>query len=423
MAIGRPSGHQLQTNVETAVIGAGQAGLAMSWWLTQAGREHVVLEARDRLGGGWLKRWDSFCLVTPNWSVRPPGLPYDGTDPDGYMPRDALVAYMDRYGRSFDAPVVFGARVTRLVPGGADHRLDLETERGNLTARDVVVATGPFQVPRIPAAADGLPAGVVQLHTDAYRNEAELPPGAVLVVGTGQSGAQIAEELLHAGRRVFLSVSSSWRAPRRYRGRDTFFWLAQLAIRGPELGFPPETVDDLPDPRMRFAANPHLSGKDGGHDINLRRLGADGVTLLGRVEAAANGRVELAPDLETNLHRADTFFDEHLRPDLDRFIELAGFEAPPGDFAQFAFDPPAIGELDLAAEDIRSVIWATGFRFDFGWIPDLELDAMGYPLHRRGITPIPGLYLLGLPWLHTQASSLLVGVGNDAEYLAHQISG
>jgi putative flavoprotein involved in K+ transport len=174
---------------------------------------------------------------------------------------------------------------------------------------------------------------------------------------------------------------------------------------------------------MRFAANPHLSGKDGGHDINLRRLGADGVTLLGRVDAAANGRVELAPDLEANLHRADTFFDEHLRPDLDRFIELAGIEAPPGEFAQFAFDPPAIGELDLAAEGIGSVIWATGFRFDFGWIPDLELDAMGYPLHRRGITPIPGLYLLGLPWLHTQASSLLVGVGNDAEYLAHQISG
>jgi putative flavoprotein involved in K+ transport len=409
--------------VETAVIGAGQAGLAMSWWLKQAGREHVVLEARDRLGGSWLKRWDSFCLVTPNWSVRPPGLPYDGNDPDGYMPRDALVAYMDRYSRSFDAPVAFGARVIRLVLGGADHRLDLETERGNLTARNVVVATGPFQVPRVPAAAGGLLAGVVQLHTDAYRNEADLPPGAVLVVGTGQSGAQIAEELLHAGRRVFLSVSSSWRAPRRYRGRDTFFWLAQLATRGPDLGFPAETVDDLPDPRMRFAANPHLSGKDGGHDINLRRLGADGVTLLGRVKAAANGRVELAPDLETNLHRADTFFDEHLRPDLDRFIELAGFEAPPGEFAQVAFDPPAIGELDLAAEGISSVIWATGFRFDFGWIPDLELDAMGYPRHRRGKTPIPGLYLLGLPWLHTQASSLLVGVGNDAEYLAHDISG
>ncbi len=416
-------GAELPASVDTLVVGAGQAGLAMSWWLTPSGREHLVLEARDRLGGSWLKRWDSFCLVTPNWSVRLPGFAYDGPDPDGFMPRDDLVGYMDRYGRSFDAPVAFGTRATRLEAAAGDHRLRVETDRGPVLAHDVVVATGAFGVPKVPALAADLPPQIVGLHTDAYRREAQLPPGAVMVVGSGQSGAQITEELHRAGRRVFLSVSSCWRAPRRYRGRDTFWWLAQRGMRGPEFGLPAETVNDLQDPRLRLACNPHLTGKDGGHDINLRRLGAEGVTLLGRLQAAGDGRVQLAPDLESNLRRADTFFEENLRPELDEYIELAGIEAPAPEFEQFAYDPPLLTELDLRAEGIGSVVWATGFRFDFSWIPGLELDGMGYPRHERGVTPVPGLYLLGLPWLHTQASSLLVGVGNDAEYLAGRIAG
>jgi putative flavoprotein involved in K+ transport len=406
--------------VDTVVIGAGQAGLSMSWTLTRSGREHIVLDARDRLGGGWLKRWDSFTLVTPNWSAQLPGYAYAGPDPDAFMPRDDLVAYVAGYARSFDAPVRLGAHVSAvdLAPGGG---LLVETDGGAFLAQNVIVATGAFQAPRIPALAAGLPAGIVQVHTDAYRNEAELPPGAVLVVGAGQSGCQVAEELHQAGRRVFLSVSSCWSAPRRYRGRDVFWWIAQMALRGAERGMLPPTVDDLPDPRARFACNPQLSGKDGGHSIELRRLGADGMTLLGHLDGASDGRISLADDLDTNLRHADTFFDEKLRPDIDAFIDAASIDAPEDDRARIQFDPPRVASVDLRAEDISAVVWATGYRLDLGWVRPVSFDAMGYPIHRRGVTEVPGLYFLGLPWLHTQTSSLLIGVGRDAAYLGEVI--
>jgi putative flavoprotein involved in K+ transport len=414
----------LPSSADTVVIGAGQAGLAMSHELSQAGVDHLVLEARDRLGGSWLKRWDSFCLVTPNWAIRLPGGEYDGPDPDGYLPRDELVNHMDRYGRAIGAPIAFNARATRLEPfdDGGGARLRVETERGSVEARNVVLATGAFQQPKVPPAASGIPADVLQLHTDEYRNERELPEGGVLVIGSGQSGCQVAEELHDAGRQTYLSVSSCWRAPRRYRGRDTTWWLFQRGMRGAELGLKVDTVDDLPHPRMRFACNPHLSGTKGGHTINLRSLGASGVTLVGRFEGADDGRVRFADDLAANLQRADTFFDEYVRPELDEFIERAGMDAPPYEPDSIAWEPPARRELDLRAEDIGTVIWGTGYRFDFGWIPALRMDETGYPIHRRGVTEVPGLYLLGLPWLHTQASSLLVGVGQDARVLAPRMA-
>lgn len=402
------------------MIGGGQAGLAMSWTLTQAGREHVVLEAREQLGGSWLKRWDSFCLVTPNFSLRLPGFVYDGPDQESFMPRQGLVDYVAGYARSFESPVALGTRATA-VDTAADGELRIETNRDAIHARNVVVATGAFQRPNLPAVGSGLPAGVAQLHTDAYRNERELEPGAVLVVGSGQSGAQVAEELHQAGRRVFLSVSSCGRAPRRYRGRDTFWWLAQMAMRGAEAGKAPMTVDDLPTPRARFACNPHLSGKDGGHEINLRRLGADGVTLLGRVAGATDGRIGLADDLETNLRAADAFFPEKFQPDIDEFVATAGIDAPLEEVVQFDFEPPAIRELSIADENIGTVIWATGYRLDLAWVRAASFDEMGYPVHRRGVTDVPGLYFLGLPWLYTQTSSLFVGVGRDAAYLGEVI--
>ncbi len=405
---------------ETVVIGAGQAGLAMSWSLAQAGVEHEVLEARDRLGGSWLKRWDSFCLVTPNWACRMPGFAYDGPDPDGFMPRAELVTYFERYAASFQPAVRLGVKVTSLDRG--ERGLHLETNAGPMNATNVVVATGAFQSPKLPPVAADLPADMHQLHTDAYRNERELPAGAVLVVGTGQSGCQIAEELHDEGRRVFLSVGSCGRVPRRYRGHDTFWWLGQLSQRGPELGFPPVTVDQLPDPRARFACNPHLSGKNGGHEINLRRLGADGITLLGRLAGVDGARLELADDLERNLAGADRFFEERFQPDIDRFIAAAGMDAPPDDRVPFDFDPPVIRDLDLRAAGIGTVIWASGYRPDLGWVRAADLDEMGYPRQVRGVTAVPGLYFVGLPWLYTMGSSLLVGVGADAAHLAQQIA-
>lgn len=405
---------------DTIIIGGGQAGLAMSWHLTQAGVEHEVLEARDRFGGSWTKRWDSFCLVTPNWTSSMPGFAYDGAEPDGFMPRDELIAYFGRYAASFDAPVQLGVRVTSVDRSG--DRFRLETSSGPMDARRVIVAAGGYQVPKLPPHAADLPSGVQQLHTDAYHNEGSLPPGAVLVVGSGQSGCQIAEELHEAGREVYLSVGSCGGAPRRYRGKDVFSWIFEVMSRGAEFGIAPRTVDKLPDPRARFACNPHLSGKNGGHDINLRRLAADGVTLLGRFASAAGDRVRFADDLAQNLAGADRFFDERFRPDIDRLIEAAGIDAPPDERVPFGFEPPAVPEVDLHAAGIGTVIWASGYRLDLGWVHPADLDEMGYPRHTRGVTGVPGLFFLGLPWLHTMGSSILVGVGADAAYLAQQIA-
>jgi putative flavoprotein involved in K+ transport len=286
----------------------------------------------------------------------------------------------------------------------------------------VIVATGAYQVPKLPGSSAALAPEVLQLHTDSYRNEETLPPGGVLVVGTGQSGCQVAEELHEAGRAVYLSVGSSGRSPRRYRGRDIFWWIGQLKDRGPEFGIPVMTVEDLPNPRERFASNPHVSGKNGGHDINLRALGRSGVTLLGHIAAVDGTYVRFAPDVEAGLAAADRWFDEVLRDDIDRFIAGAGIEAPLDDRVSVAFDPPGIDELNLEQAGIGTVIWATGYRFDFGWLHPQTFDDTGYPHHRRGISEVPGLYFVGLPWLFTQSSSLLAGVGADAAHLADHLT-
>jgi putative flavoprotein involved in K+ transport len=406
--------------VDTLVIGAGQAGLATSYWLTKAGVEHLVLDRRDRLGGGWHDRWDDFTLVAPNFTILLPGMPYEGPDPDGFMTRDEIAKYVAEYASVVGAPVRLGTEVTRLT--AADEVFTASTDGVTFTARNVVLATGPHQLPKIPPAADRLPGHIQQLHSHDYRRPEQVTRGAVLVVGTGQSGTQIAEELFAAGRDVHLAVSNCFGAPRRYRGRDIVWWLLQTYLHGAEVGVPFPTVADLPSPAARFGCNPYLSGKDGGHDINLRGLARKGIRLYGGVESADGATVRFSDDLAARLTAAETRFDTEFRPLFDAYIAAAGIAAPPDDRpAPDNYAPPTAVELDLDAADIGAVIWATGYRLDFGWLDLPVLDAWGYPRHVRGVTTQPGLYAVGLPWLHSEPSSVLAGVGADAEHVVEHL--
>ncbi len=407
------------SRMETVVVGAGQAGLVMSSFLGRAGREHLLLERRSTLGGGWQDRWDEFRLVTPNVLASFPGHPYDGADPDGFMTRDEIVARVAGYADRIHAPVALETAVERLSKPG--DRFRIETSGGTIEADQVVVATGSYHVPRLPAVARDLPPNIEQLHSHDYRKETTLAPGAVLVVGSGQSGVQIAEELHEAGRQVYLSVGQCGRAPRRYRGRDLFAWLAAIGMRGGAHGLSLPTVDKLPDPRIKFAANPHLSGHGGGHDTNLREFAARGMTLLGRVEGVAGRRLRLAPDLSVNLARADGFFGQQMQGLIERFIEAEGIDAPPDDRIPFTFEPPEVAELDLDEAGISTVIWTTGYRLDYGWIDLPILDELGYPKQVRGVAEVPGLYFLGLLWQHAQPSATLIGPLMDGPYLAERM--
>ncbi|CCH32775.1 NAD(P)/FAD-dependent oxidoreductase [Actinosynnema sp. NPDC047251] len=403
--------------IDTLVIGGGQAGLAMSYWLTGAGVEHLVLDRRDRLGGSWHDRWDEFHLVLPNFTIQLPGMPYDGDDPDGYMARDEVVAHLARYAAGFDPPARLGTEVTRLTAADGD----LVANAGGTTfrARDVVLATGPYPRAKIPAASDHVSAHVQQLHSGDYRRPGQLADGGVLVVGAGQSGAQIAEELHRAGREVHLAVSTFATAPRRYRGRDIGWWLLQVHLHGAEVG----VVLKPPPPAARFDRNPLLSGQGGGHSIDLRQLARDGVALHGRLESADGTKVRFHDDLAERLAFGEAQFDKTQRRLFDAYAAAAGLDVPPDDRRPTDDSPvrDAGTELDLADAGIGSVVWATGYRLDFGWVDLPVFDEYGFPRHTRGVTTHPGLYAVGLPWLHSMASSVVVGAGADAAHIVEHI--
>jgi putative flavoprotein involved in K+ transport len=398
-----------------AVVGGGQAGLSASHHLTRRGIGHVVVEAH-RVGHEWrARRWDSFCLVTPNWQCRLPGFPYRGDDPDGFMVRDEIVRYLEDYAASFQPPLVEDTTVTALrrLPGGA---FELGTSRGTFTADQVIVATGPYHTPKVPRLAERLPADLVQLHSSQYRNPGALPPGAVLVVGSGQSGAQIAEDLHLAGRRVHLAVGGAPRVARFYRGRDCVAWLD-------EMGHYDRAVDEFDDAEaVRVRVNHYVTGRDGGRDIDLRAFARDGMRLYGHLTGAEGGRLEFAADLAANLDRADAVA-ESIKDAIDQHIAARGLAAP--DEARYVpVWRPGPGHprtLDLAAEGVAAVVWATGFRRDHTWIGVPVFDGRGYPMHWRGATSCPGLYFLGLPWQHTWGSGRFEAVGRDAEFLADHI--
>jgi putative flavoprotein involved in K+ transport len=397
-----------------AVIGGGQAGLSMSYLLTEHGIDHVVLE-RHYPGFDWReRRWDSFCLVTPNWQCRLPGFAYDGEDPQGFMPRDEVARFIERYAESFDPPLVEGADVTDLTRG-ADGGFEVSTSLGEVTADQVVIAAGGYHVPRVPPMADRLPGDLCQVHSSEYEGPEDLPRGEVLVVGTGQSGAQIAEDLHLAGRRVHLCLGGAPRVARFYRGRDVTDWLD-------EMGHYEVPVDEHPHgDRVRLQANHYVTGRGGGHDIDLRRFALEGMRLYGRLTDIDGTKLDFASDLGENLDHADEV-SEGIKTAIDEHIEREDLDAPGEERYTPVWRPerePA--ELDLAANGIRAVVWCLGFGRDYRWIDVPVFDGNGYPTHERGVTAVKGLYFLGLPWLHTWGSGRFAGIERDARHLAESI--
>jgi len=408
----------MTAHVNTVVVGAGQAGLAVSYHLTQQARDHLVLERSDGPADAWRNhRWDSFTLNTPNWQSQLPGADDAGCDPDGFKSRDEIVAYFERYAARYQLPVRYRARVEKIERLGRwGSYLITDHDGSSIVARNVVVATGLHQKPKIPTFSADFPSEIRQLHSDAYRNPHDLRTGAVLVVGSAQSGAQIAEELYESGRKVYLAVGRAGRTPRRYRGKDANWWSDKLGLYA-------QTVDQLPSPKAKFAGKPHISGTKGGHTINLHQFARDGVVLLGHFRGVQDRKIMLAPDLHENLARADQHEAEFVRA-VDEFVARTGMAVPQETLPSMrdGFDVKLLSEVDLGAADITNVIWATGYGFDFSFIRLPILDGDGYPVQRRGVTNYAGLFFVGLPWLHNAKSGLLYGVGDDAAYIAQRIA-
>ena len=399
--------------VEVLVVGAGQAGVAMSEHLSNAGVPHLVLE-RHRIAERWRsERWDSLVANGPAWHDRFPGLELPGLGPDEFAPKERMADYFVAYAEKFAAPVRCGVEVTSVRRHEGRPGFGVETSHGTIDARVVVAATGPFQRPVIPAV---LPddADVAQLHSSSYRNPAQLPAGAVLVVGAGSSGVQIADELLASGRRVYLSVGPHDRPPRRYRGRDFVWWLGALGAWDAQT--PPQGAE-----HVTIA----VSGAHGGRTVDFRDLAARGMTLVGRTTSYAEGTVHFAPDVAATIADGDAGYLA-LLAEADAYVARNGLDLPAepdahvlGPMPTCVTDP--LLELDLAAAGVTSIVWATGFAVDFGWLQVDALDEDGRPRHRRGVSTEPGVYFLGLPWLSRRGSSFVWGVWHDARYVADHI--
>lgn len=397
------------------VIGAGQAGLSIAHALQKRGLRPLVLE-KHRVGHAWNKqRWDSFCLVTPNWQCRLPDFPYDGPDPEGFMVKDDIVTYVKRFAAFVDPDLREGVTVQRLLQHGPGYRL--LTSAGEIHTDHVVVATGGYHRPRRHPEAARLSPATLQIDARDYRNAPSLPEGPVLVVGSGQSGCQIAEDLFLAGRELHLSVGSAPRSPRRYRGKDVVDWLDRM-------GYYAMPISEHQDPRaVRTKTNHYLTGRDGGREIDLRARARQGMHLHGRLHSITAESIQFNNDLETSLDQADAVYCR-IRNSIDSWITKQGLEAPEESPYTPCWqpDPAADPGLDLQSTPLAAVIWCTGYGSDFQWIDVPVFDGSGQPAHDRGITQSPGLYFLGLPWQHTWGSGRFCGVGDDADYLARTIT-
>lgn len=398
---------------EVLVVGAGQAGIAMSEHLGLLGVPHLVVE-RDRIAERWRSwRWDSLVANGPAWHDRFPGQEFN-VDPDAFATKEQVADYFVAYAEKVDAPIRTGVEVTsvRKINGRPGFRA--ETSDGTIETRFVVAATGAFQKPIIPSVVPDT-SGFHQIHSSSYRNPQQLPTGAVLVVGAGSSGVQIADELAQSGRRVYLAVGPHDRPPRSYRGRDFCWWLGVLG-----------KWDASAPPRGAEHVTIAVTGALGGHTVDFRALASSGITLLGRADGFDDGIMRLAPDLRTNIENGDANYLSML-DEADAYIAGNGLDLPEEPQARVLGPDPdcmtnPILELDLAAAGVTSIIWATGFAVDYRWLQVDAFDEAGRPKHQRGVSTEPGIYFLGLPWLSRRGSSFIWGVWHDAKYLADQIA-
>ncbi|MGR3822220.1 MAG: MSMEG_0569 family flavin-dependent oxidoreductase [Salipiger marinus] len=402
------------------IVGGGQAGLSTAWCLKQKGIDSIVFERHEKFHSWRHNRWDSFCLVTPNWQCRLPDFHYDrdygGTDPDGFMLKDQITAYLDAFAERTQPDLREGVEVTRVVPQDSGGFV-VDTSIAQWTCDQVVIATGGYDTPIEPAYAQRLSPGIFQMHSVEYRNVGQFPEGGVLIVGTGQSGVQLMEDFLRAGRDVHLAVGPAPRSPRRYRGRDATDWLQ-------EAGHYAITIARHPDPvKAVTQTNHYMSGRDGGKEIDLRRVHVDhGVQLYGSLADMDGPKARFLPDLAKNLDDADRSY-LGIRAQIDAYIAREGIDAPAEPPFEKVWTPEEERtELDLAEAGITSVLWAIGFRPDYRWIEADVFDARGKPVFDRGVTAHRGLHFIGLGWLHTWGSGRFLGIEEDSRHLAGQIA-
>jgi len=406
--------------IDTVIIGGGHAGLTMSFFLTQRGLEHVILD-RGRVAERWRsERWDSFCFQFPNSTIELPGYKYQSEDPDGFVPGREIVRFIQEYANFIKAPVRCGADVTALEFSSNSTRYLLRTNLGTIEASNVVLATGQRQKGIIPPFSSDVPNDIRQLHSSGYRNASELPRGAVLVVGSGASGFQIAEDLHQNGRQVYICVGRHRRLARRYRGRDYAWWALAMGLyehRRPDLTTTSQNAASIPP-------GPLLTGVNGGYDADFRELASKGVVLMGRLKAVRGATLALAPDLEDNLAKGEEWL-ANFKKSVDDYIAKNKMDFPTESSPRPERSASApVLELDLKAEGINSIVWATGFGNDNAWLKLPLLDDHKEPVHERGVTQFPGIYFLGLRWLYKQKSSFLSfgGPAEDAAYLAEEIA-
>jgi putative flavoprotein involved in K+ transport len=388
------------------VVGGGQAGLSASYWLSRAGLDHVVFEKKTAMNKWRDERWDAFCLVTPNWQCQLPGHAYDGPDPNGFMVKEQILNYLEAFRQKVNPPIRENVEVLSVEKERT--RFKVTTTEGAYVTDAVVFATGLYGTPSVPHFANQIPQSILQLHTADYRNPNALPDGSVVVVGSGQSGAQIAEDVHLAGRKVHLVTGNAPRCARFYRGRDVVDWLW-------DIGQYEITVADDGMGHKRHDTNHYLTGRDGGRDIDLRVFAQQGMALYGRLSNVESGRMIFDANLQANLDEADRVYNG-INGLIDKHIARTGVSAPAADPYKAVWQPD--GEpagLDLIAAGVSTVIWATGFSPDWSYVQLSIFDKTGYPTNRRGVTSVPGIYVLGLPWLWTWGSGRFLSVGRDAE--------